>query len=103
MKHFKSKFNFFSIFLKKKFYDKKYNSILFKLSLKNFFLRFNNIFAKIIPRKIKKFNFDKLKINYLAFIFGIIFFSYLIYLTLPGVLYDESDQNYLTKILKKKT
>ena len=102
MKHFKSKFNFFSIFLKKKFYEKKYNSILFKLSLKNFFLQLNNIFAKIIPRKVKKFNFKKLKINYFAFTFSIIFFSYLIYLTLPGVLYDESDQNYLTKILKKK-
>jgi len=102
MKHFKSKFIFFYTYLKKKFNYKKYDSLLYKFNSKNFFLQFNNLIVKIIPRKIKKLNFRKLKINYIAFTFSIIFFSYLIYLTLPGVFYDESYQNYLTKILKKK-
>ena len=98
MKHFKSKFIFFSTYLKKKFHEKKYNSVLFKFNSRDWFLQFNNLFVKIIPRKIKKFNIKKIKINYFAFAFSIIFFSYLIYLTLPGILYVETYQNYMTKI-----
>ena len=56
MKHFKSKFTSFYTYLKKKFYYKKYNNLLNKFNLKNFFLQFYNLIVKVIPGKIKKFN-----------------------------------------------
>jgi len=101
MKYFKLKFIFFFSYLKK-FYDKNILSKLYNLSPRNSYLKFNNFFVKRIPQKINKLNIKIFKINYFAFTFSIIFFSYLIYLSLPGILYDNSDQIYMTKILKKK-
>ena len=71
-------------------------------TLKIIYLKFKNVVIKSIRLQLSKFNKISLKLNYLAFFVSIIFFSYLMFLTLPGIFYDKSDQNYLSEILKDK-
>ena len=94
MKYFKLKIKFLSQYYKKKKFNVFVYNIQRKFNLGIIFSNFNKFFIKTIPQKLNQFNIKNLKINYLAFIF-IFFFSYSIYLTLPGILYDKSDQNYL--------
>ena len=57
---------------------------------------------KKLLKKYKEFYEENFKISYLAFIFSLFFFYYLIYLSFPGILHSKKDQNYFTKILNKQ-
>ncbi len=102
MKYFKSKYNFFSNNLKKNFLFKIISNFLRNFTLKIIYLKLKNVVIKSIRLKLSRFDKLSLKLNYLAFFVSIIFFSYLMFLTLPGIFYDKSDQNYLSEILKDK-
>ena len=102
MKYFKSKYNFFFNNIKKNFLFKIISNFLKNFTLKIIYLKLKDIVVKSIRLKLSKFNTISLKLNYLAFFVSIIFFSYLMFLTLPGIFYDKSDQNYLSEILKDK-
>ena len=57
---------------------------------------------KKLLKKYKEIYEENFKISYLAFIFSLLFFYYLIYLSFPGILHSKKDQNYFTKILNKQ-
>ena len=100
MKYLKFKINSFINSLKNNFTTKKK---IKKKSLYQHFLQivyYNKIDIKkkiyVYSRDLKK-NFN---LNVTIFICSLIFFLYLIYISVPGVIYDKSIQNYLTQILK---
>ena len=101
MKYFKSKYNFFFNNIKKNFLFKIISNFLKNFTLKIIYLKFKNVVIKSIRLQLSKFNKISLKLNYLAFFVSIIFFSYLMFLTLPGIFHDKSDQNYLSEVLSK--
>ena len=98
MKNFKFKINFlFSLFKKIKL-TKRISGFfeIFKTILK-----IDNIKKKTFE-KLSELYFIRFKIRYFIFLFSLLFFYYLIYLSFPGILHDKSDQNYLTKLLKNQ-
>ncbi len=96
MKNFKFKLNFlFKLFRKNKTLKK---TDFFFDNVKNL-LKLENIKKKVIE-KYYKFYTKNFKIKYSLFSLSIVFFWYLIYLSFPGILHNNSDQNYFTKILK---
>ena len=98
MKNFKFKFNFLLNLFKKNKLIKKTN-IFLENTRKH--IKLENLKKKIIE-KYHKVNIKNFKINYSLFVFSIVFFNYLIYLSFPGILHGKSDQNYLTKLLKEQ-
>ncbi len=98
MKNFKFKLNFLLNLFKKNKLLKKTN--IFLENTKKL-VKLENI-QKIIFEKYSKFYTKNFKINYSLFLFSVIFFCYLIYLSFPGILHDKSDQNYFTKLLKEQ-
>ncbi len=98
MKNFKLNLNSISIIFKKnKIYK---NTNIFLENAKNA-VSFVNLKKKIL-QKYKGFYEENFKLYYLIFIFSIIFFYYLIYLSFPGILHSKNDQNYFTKILNQQ-
>ena len=98
MKNFKFKFNFLlNLFKKNKLFKK--TNIFLENTRK--LVKLDYLKKKIIE-KYHKVNIKNFKINYSLFFLSIVFFYYLIYLSLPGLLHGKSDQNYLTKLLKEQ-
>ena len=92
-------------FLKKNFFNK---NILNKIFSK-FFTLFN------VPKRTTRFGFthlkkknlesfisEKFQLNYALFVLSIVFFLYLLYLSIPGMIINESIQSDLEKKLKKE-
>ena len=53
-------------------------------------------------KNIESFISEKFQLNYALFILSIVFFLYLLYLSIPGILINENIQNELEKKLKKE-
>ena len=98
MKNYKLKLKTISNILKKNKIYKKIN--IFLENAKNYLSIVH--FKKKILLKYKEFYEEKFKISYLTFIFSLLFFYYLIYLSFPGILHSKKDQSYFTKILNKQ-
>ena len=92
-------------FLQKNLFNK---NILNKMFSK-FFTLFN------VPKRTSRFGFiqfkkknlenfisEKFQLNYALFVLSIVFFLYLLYLSIPGMIINASIQNYLEKKLKKE-
>ena len=95
MKNFKLKLNFLLNLFKKNKILKQFNNIF--EHTKNL-LKTQNIKKEILDI-YNKFYVKKFKINYLIFFFSLVLFSYLVYLSFPGIMYNKTDQNYLTKLI----
>ena len=98
MKNYKLNLTTISNIIKKNKIYKKTNIIL--ENTKNYLSIIH--FKKKILQKYKEFYEEKFKISYLTFIFSLLFFYYLIYLSFPGILHSKKDQSYFTKILNKQ-
>ena len=100
MKYLKFKITSFINNLKKKFLVRKKPK---KKGLQQNFFQIIN-YKKIVIKKKIFFLIYNLKtifnLNVTIFICSLIFFLYLIYISVPGIIYDKSIQNYLTKILQ---
>ena len=98
MKNFKLNLNLIPNYFKK---NKIYKNInIFLENVKNA-ISIPNLKKKIL-HKYKGFYEENFKISYLIFIFSLLFFYYLIYLSFPGILHSKKDQNYFTKILNEQ-
>ena len=92
-------------FLQKNFFKK---NILNK-TVSKFFNFFNMPKGtwRVIPNQFKKKNIEnyiseKFQLNYVLFILSIVFFLYLLYLSIPGIVISENIQNELEEKLKKE-
>tara|TARA_B100000886_G_scaffold127924_1_gene86257 strand:+ start:374 stop:1939 length:1566 start_codon:yes stop_codon:yes gene_type:complete len=92
-------------FLQKNFYKK---NILNKMFSK-FFAFFNMpkgpwkiIFNQFKKKNIENYISEKFQLNYALFVLSIVFFLYLLYLSIPGIVISESIQNELEEKLKKE-
>ena len=92
-------------FLQKNFFKK---NILNKLFSK-FFTLFNMpkstwkiSFNQFKKKNIENYLSEKFQLNYALFLLSIVFFLYLLYLSIPGIVISESIQNELEEKLKKK-
>ena len=100
MKYLKFKINSFINSLKKIFLTKKKTK---KKSLHLLFLQIINYIKIDIKKKIYVLAYNiktTFNLNVTIFICSLIFFLYLIYISVPGIIYNKSIQNYLTKILQ---
>ena len=100
MKYLKFKINSFINSLKKIFLTKKKTK---KKSLHLLFLQIINHIKIDIKKKIYVLAYNiktTFNLNVTIFICSLIFFLYLIYISVPGIIYNKSIQNYLTKILQ---
>ena len=98
MKNFKLKLNFLLNLFKKNKIFKQFNNIF--EHTKNL-LKTQNIKKEILDI-YNKFYVKKFKINYLIFFFSLALFSYLVYLSFPGIMYNKTDQNYLSQFYTSK-
>jgi len=92
-------------FLKKNFYSK---NVLNKIFSK-FFTLFNVSkrttrfgFTHLKKKNLESFISEKFQLNYALFVLSIVFFLYLLYLSIPGMIINETIQNDLEKKLKKE-
>ena len=92
-------------FLQKNFFKK---NILNKLSSK-FFTIFNMSkstwkigFNQFKKKNIENYISEKFQLNYALFILSILFFLYLLYLSIPGIVISKNIQNELEEKLKKE-
>ena len=92
-------------FIQKNFFKK---NILNKLFSK-FFTFFNMPkgtwkinFSQFKKKNIEDYIFKKFQLNYALFILSIVFFLYLLYLSIPGMIISENIQNELEEKLKKE-
>mgnify|MGYP001355036695 CR=1 FL=1 len=92
-------------FLQKNFFKK---NILNKMFSK-FFMLFNMPkstlkigFNQFKKKNIENYIFEKFQLNYALFVLSIVFFLYLLYLSIPGIVINENIQNELEKKLKKE-
>ncbi len=92
-------------YLQKNFFKK---NILFKM-LSKFFSIFNmpknawNIsFNQFKKKNIENFISEKFQLNYVLFLLSIVFFLYLLYLSIPGIVISKNIQNELEEKLKKE-
>ena len=92
-------------FIQKNFFKK---NILNKLFSK-FFTFFNmpkgtlNLsFNQLKKKKIESYISEKFQLNYALFILSIVFFLYLLYLSIPGIVINENIQKELEEKLKKE-
>ncbi len=92
------------------FFQKGYfkKNILNKLFGK-FFTLFNmpksiwkNSFNQFKKKNIENYLSEKFQLNYALFVLSIVFFLYLLYLSIPGIIINENIQNELEKKLKKE-
>ena len=86
---------------------KKFNR-LFK-NFSKFFIIINEqiikLKVKLSPIRLKKTSsnfYEKITVNYLLFVFSILIFFYLLYLSIPGLVKQEYLQNELRKKLKNE-
>lgn len=87
MKYFKFKIN------RKKI---KKNFSFFTSIIESIQIKKNIIKNKFSPYKLIK----QINLNISIFVTSLIFFLYLIYISIPGIIYNKSIQNYLTNLLK---
>ena len=59
-------------------------------------------FAQFKKKNLENFISEKFQLNYALFVLSIVFFLYLLYLSIPGMIINESIQNDLEKKLKKE-
>ncbi len=92
-------------FLQKNFLKK---NILNKIFSK-FFTLFNTLkstvkigFNQFRKKNIENYISEKFQLNYALFVLSIVFFLYLLYLSIPGIVMNESTQNELEAKLKKE-
>ena len=92
-------------FLQKNFFKK---NILNKLFSK--FFSFFNVpkgtwkisFNQFSKKNIENYISERFQLNYALFLLSIVFFLYLLYLSIPGILLSENIQNELEEKLKKE-
>ena len=92
-------------FLQKNFFKK---NILNKMFSK-FFLIFNMSksswkigFSQLNKKNIENYISEKFRLNYALFVLSIVFFLYLVYLSIPGIVISENIQKELEEKLKKE-
>ena len=92
-------------FLQKNFSRKNILNKLFS----NFFTLFNmpknawkNSFNQLKKKNIENYISEKFQLNYALFVLSIVFFLYLLYLSIPGIVISENIQKELEGKLKKE-
>ncbi len=87
-------------FLKKNILNKMFSKFftLFNMPKSTWKFGFNQIKIKNIENYIS----EKFQLNYALFVLSIVFFLYLLYLSIPGIVINENIQNELEKKLKKE-
>ena len=92
-------------FLQKNFFKKNILSKLFS----KFFTLFNMpkstwkiSFNQFKKKNIENYISEKFQLNYALFVLSIVFFIYLLYLSIPGIVISENMQNELEEKLKKE-
>ena len=100
MKKFKIQSFFQKGFFKKNILNKLFSkfSTLFNMPKSTWKISFNQFKKKNIENYLS----EKFQLNYALFVLSIVFFLYLLYLSIPGIIINENIQNELEKKLKKE-
>ena len=100
MKKFKIQSFFQKGFFKKNILIKLFSkfSTLFNMPKSTWKISFNQFKKKNIENYLS----EKFQLNYALFVLSIVFFLYLLYLSIPGIIINENIQNELEKKLKKE-
>ncbi len=100
MKKFKIQSFFQKGFFKKNILNKLFSKFftLFNMSKSTWKTSFNQFKKKNIENYLS----EKFQLNYALFVLSIVFFLYLLYLSIPGIIINENIQNELEKKLKKE-
>ncbi len=100
MKKFKISSFFQKNFLKKNILNKLFSKFfaLFNMPKSTFKISFSQFKKKNIENYIS----EKFQLNYALFVISIVFFIYLLYLSIPGILMNENIQKELEEKLKKE-
>ena len=100
MKKFKIQSFFQKGFFKKNILNKLFSkfSKLFNMPKSTWKISFNQFKKKNIENYLS----EKFQLNYALFVLSIVFFLYLLYLSIPGIIINENIQNELEKKLKKE-
>ena len=100
MKKFKIQSFIQKNFFKKNILNKMFSKffLIFNMSKSSWKISLNQFNKKNIENYIS----EKFQLNYALFVLSIVFFLYLLYLSIPGIVISESIQNELEEKLKKK-
>ena len=100
MKKFKIQSFLQKNFLRKNILNKMFSKFftLFNMSKSTFKISFNQLKKKNIENYIS----EKFQLNYALFVLSIVFFLYLLYLSIPGIVINENIQKELEEKLKKE-
>jgi len=100
MKKFKIQSFLQKNFLRKNILNKTFSKFftLFNMSKSTFKISFNQLKKKNIENYIS----EKFQLNYALFLLSIVFFLYLLYLSIPGIVISENIQKELEEKLKKE-
>ena len=100
MKKFKIQSFFQKGFFKRNILNKLFSKffLLFNLPKSKWKISFNQFKKKNIENYLS----EKFQLNYALFVLSIVFFLYLLYLSIPGIIINENIQNELEKKLKKE-
>ena len=87
-------------FFKKNILNKRFSKFLtfFNMPKGTWKISFNQFNKK----NIENYIFEKFQLNYVLFVLSIVFFLYLLYLSIPGIVSSENIQNELEEKLKKE-
>ena len=98
MKKFKIQSFLQKNFLRKNILNKTFSKFftLFNMSKSTFKISFNQLKKKNIENYIS----EKFQLNYALFLLSIVFFLYLLYLSIPGIVISENIQKELEEKLK---
>ena len=100
MKKFKIQSFFQKGFFKKNILNKLFSKFftLFNVPKSTWKISFNQFKKKNIENYLS----EKFQLNYALFVLSIVFFLYLLYLSIPGIIVNDNIQNELEKKLKKE-
>ena len=100
MKKFKIQSFLQKNFFKKNILNKMFSKFfsIFNMSKSSWKIGFNQLNKKNIENYIS----EKFQLNYALFVLSIVFFLYLLYLSIPGIVISENIQKELEEKLKKE-
>ncbi len=100
MKKFKIQSFFQKNFLKKNILSKMFSKFFTLINTSKGTWKFS--FNQFRKKNIENYISEKFQLNYALFVLSIVFFFYLLYLSIPGILVSENIQNELEKKLKNE-
>ncbi len=100
MKKFKIQSFLQKNFFKKNILIKNFSKIFSSINLHKSTIKFGSSLFK--RKNVENFISEKFQINYMLFFLSIVFFLYLVYLSIPGIVINQSIQKELEEKLKKE-